>query len=248
MAARLIGFFTENWALKLAAVALALLLWLAVRANTPKRATYRNVPVQVDLRDPEWRLAGPPSPSSVSVTVTGSTGALMTLASEPPRIILPVDRVTDSTEVQVVPVHWIQFPQGVERGPGGVSVSSLRPDTIRLRYERLESRTLPLHVTTRGDLPQGLALALPINTTPSVVEVRGPGGIIDRLDSVPLLPVDLSGLRSTTNVPTPVDTASLPRGLQVNPSEVNVVLRVVPTDSQPGLRDAETDEQPAPSG
>lgn len=236
MRPRVIRFLTSNWALKLAAVALAVLLWLAVRANTPKRATFRNVPVQVDLRDPDWRLAGPPLPPAVSVTVSGSTGALMTLASDPPRIVLPVDRVSDSTEVQVVPVHWIQFPQGVESGPGGISVVALRPDTIRLRYERLEARTLPLKVTTEGNLPEGLALALPINTSPSVVEVRGAGGMVERLDSVPLLPVDLSGLRSTTNVPTPVDTAALP-GLQVTPAEVNVVLRVVPTDSQPALRD-----------
>ncbi|HSH46268.1 MAG TPA: YbbR-like domain-containing protein [Longimicrobiales bacterium] len=229
---RLMGFLTENWALKLAAVALALLLWLGVRANEPRRAEYRNVPVQVDLRDPEWRLAGPPVPSEVSVTVSGSMGSLMTLAGNPPRIVLPVDRVTDPTEVQVVPVHWIQFPAEVERGPGGITVLGLRPDTIRLRYERLETRTLPLQVRTRGSLPEGLALTAPINTTPAVVEVRGPGAQLEAMDSVPLVPVDLSGLRSTTNVPTAVDTSRL-RGFTVVPAEVNVVLRVMRRDTVP---------------
>lgn len=244
MASRVMGFLTEHWALKLAALALALLLWLAVRANTPKRATYRNVPVQVDLRDPEWRLDGAPTPSEVSVTVSGSMGALMALAGNPPRIVLPVDRVTDSTELHVVPVHWIQFPAEVERGPGGLTVLGLRPDTIRLQYERLESRTMPLQVRTRGSLPDGLALAMPINTTPAVVEVRGPGRRLQALDSVPLRPVDLSGLRSTTNVPTPVDTAAI-SGLQVLPQEVNVVLRVIPADSQLDTLRANGRDRPA---
>ena len=79
MVGRLIRFFTENWALKLAAVGLAILLWLAVRADAPKQAVFRNIPVEVDLRDPDWRLEGEPDPSTVNVTVVGSTPELMEL-------------------------------------------------------------------------------------------------------------------------------------------------------------------------
>ncbi|HUE76321.1 MAG TPA: CdaR family protein [Longimicrobiales bacterium] len=235
MLRRVIRFFTENWALKLAAVALALLLWMAVRANTPKRAVFRNVPVEVDLRDPDWRLLGEPVPSTVSVTVTGPTGELMALAADPPHIVLPVERVNDSIETQVVPPQWIRVPRGLDR----TRIDGLRPDTIRLRYERLATRTLPVRVTTRGDLPEGLALALPIRTTPPTVQVRGPARTLTALDTVPLLPVDLSGLRAATNVPATVDTIAL-EGFSISPSEVNVMLRVVPTDSQPGLRDEAT--------
>lgn len=237
MLRRVIRFFTENWALKLAAVALALLLWMAVRASTPKRTMFRNVPVEVDLRDPDWRLVGEPMPSTVSVTVTGPTSELMTLAADPPRIVLPVERVSDSIETQVVPPQWIRVPPGLDR----TRIDGLRPDSIRLRYERLASRTLPVRVTTRGDLPEGLALALPIRTTPTTVEVRGPARTLMDLDTVPLLPVDLSGLRSATNVPATVDTLAL-EDFRVSPTEVNVMLRVVPTDSQPGL------QQDSPAG
>ena len=231
MVGRVIGFITNNWALKLAAVALALLMWLGVRAGTPKRTLFRNVPVQVDLRDPGWRLLGEPNPPTVSVTVTGPTSELMTLAADPPRIVLPVERVSDSVETQVVPPQWIRLPRGLDR----TRIDGLRPDTIRLRYERLETRSLPVKVTSRGDLPEGLALELPIATNPAVVQVRGPARLLEELDSVPLLPVDLSGLRDATNVPTRVDTAAI-EGVTVEPREINVILRVVPTDSQPGLR------------
>lgn len=230
MLGRVIRFFTENWALKLAAVALAVLLWMGVRAGTPKRTVFSNVPVEVDLRDPDWRLVGDPRPATVSVTVSGPTSELMTLAADPPRIVLPVERVNDTTETQVVPPQWIRIPRGLDR----TRIERLRPDTVVLRYERLAHRTLPVQVSTRGDLPEGYALQLPINTNPAVVDVRGPQRVIDELDSVPLFPVDLSGLRSSTNVPTSVDTTAL-EGLRVEPSEVNVILRVAPADSQPTM-------------
>lgn len=233
MLTRILRFFTENWTLKLAALALAILLWMAVRADAPKQQEFRNIPVEVDLRDTGWRLDGEPEPATVNVTVRGSTPALIDLLSRPPRIEVRVDRVNDSTETQVVPLQWVELP-GVD--PRDAQVVGLRPDTIRLHYERLAARTLPVEVRTTGDLPQGLALALPIQTNPAAVEVRGPADALARLDSVPLLPVELSGLRATTNVPARVDTAAMGGAFQFEPREVNVVLRVVPTDSQPGLR------------
>lgn len=232
MVGRLIRFFTENWALKLAAVALAVLLWLAVEANTPRRAVFDDVPVEVDVQDPNWRLEGEPEPATARVTVTGPQGELLALASDPPRILVQVDQVNDTVESQVVPLQWIRLPPELRN----TGVVGLRPDTIRLRFEELASKSLPVQVRTEGDLPQGLSLSIPIQTSPAAVEVRGPARALEELDSIALFPVDLSGLRSNTNVPTTVDSTALAAGVRVTPRQVNVVLRVVPTDSQPGLR------------
>lgn len=225
---RIVRFFTENWALKLTALVLAILLWLAVQSSTPQRATFRNVPVRVDLRDPDWRLVGEPSPNMVSLSVMGSRGELVSLANSPPRIVLPVERVNDTVQTQVVPLQWVRIPEGLN----GVRILNLQPDTVRLRYERLAARTLPVQVRVKGELPRGFALTLPVSTNPSTVEVRGPRTRIEALDSIPLLPVDVDGLRSNTNVPASVDTSAL-KGLRIEPTEVNVVLQVQPADSVP---------------
>ena len=221
MVARVIRFFTEDWGLKVVAVGLALLLWMAVRANEPERATFPGIPVEVDLRDPDWELKGL-EPQTVRVTVQGPTGDLVTLANAPMQIVRPVERVTDTLESQVVPLHWVQLPGGVR----DARVLELRPDTIRLHFERLQSRTLPVVVRTEGAVPEGFTLVTPISTNPAVVVARGPERRLEGLDSVPLLPVDIAGLRSTTNVPTRVDTAAI-SGVTVAPEEVNVILRVV---------------------
>jgi YbbR domain-containing protein len=222
---RILRSFGKNWGLKLAALSLAILLWMAVRAGSERVTTFRNIPVQVDLRDPDWRLAEPPQPAAVHVTVLGPTGELLTLAGEPPRIVLLVDRVTDAEETQVLPLQWVQLPREVRQA----RVLSLRPDTIRLRYERLDTRSFPVRVRTVGELPQGYELAQAPTTTPAQVQLRGPVTLLDQLDSVPLEPVDISGLRSTTNVPASIDTLALGR-VRVSPQEVNVLLRVAPVD------------------
>lgn len=232
MVARVIRFFTESWALKLAAVALAILMWISVRASEPERASYPGIPVEVDLRDPDWQLAGPPEPATVSVSILGPTHELLALANNPPRIVLPVERVNDAVESQVVPLHWVQLPSGIR----DARVLGVRPDTIRLRYESLVSGSLPVRVRITGSLPEGFSLARPVNTNPALVEARGPAGRMQELDSIPLLPVDVSGLRSTTNVPTGVDTAAV-AGVSVTPQEVNVILRVLP-DSVPEAVDS----------
>jgi YbbR domain-containing protein len=228
VANRLLRWASNNWALKLAALALALLLWMAVRAGTPRTATFRNIPVQVDLRDPDWRLADEPEPRAVHVTVQGPTSELMALATQPPRIVLPVERVNDPAETQVVPLQWVQLPRGVRQA----RVVALRPDTILLRYEPVVTRTLPVGVRLRGDLSDGYSLTLPVTAQPAMVQVRGPARRLAELDTVPLVPVDISGLRSTTNVPARVDSTEL-EGLRFTPPEVNVVLRVVPAAPEP---------------
>ena len=222
MVTRAIRFFTENWGLKLTAVGMAVLLWMGVRASEPERASFPGIPVEVDLRDPDWQLAGPPEPPTVRVTVLGPTGELVSMATDPPRILLPVERVSDTLETQIVPLQWVQLPAGIR----DARVLDLRPDTIRLRYERLSSRTLPVLVRTTGSLPDGYSLVTPVSTNPAVVMARGTRQQLADVDSIPLEPVDLSGLRSTTNVPTRVDTAAV-SGLRIVPGEVNVILRVV---------------------
>lgn len=231
--ARIVSFFTEDWALKLTALALAVLLWMTFRADTPQLTEFRNTPIEVDLRDPDWRLEGRPEPSTVDVTIAASTSELWELAANRPRIVLPLERVNDTTETQVVPPQWVRLPPGVD--PREARVISIRPDTVRLDFERLATKSVPVRVRTSGDLPRGLALALPIQTNPAAVQVRGPAAALEQLDSIPLRPVELSGLRSTTNVPAAIDTAAVGAAFRFDPREVNVVLRVMPADSQPGL-------------
>ena len=150
-------------------------------------------------------------------------------ACHTPGLMLSVTKRTEPSPIRTVtPPVWAERASAF--GAHAAEPLGTRPTT---RFQTVDEDLLALARRMEKDLPEGLALVLPIQTNPSVVDVRGPERLLEEIDSVPLLPVDLSGLRGATNVPTSVDTAAL-EGLRVTPTEVNVILRVVPADSQPG--------------
>src|SRR5690606_40949121 len=101
--------------LKLAALGLALLLWSVVRAEAPVSVTIPDVPIEVALRDARWMSAAPPAPDAVSVVFSGPVRDLLRLAVERPRIVIPVDEVTDSTEVHLLQPRWVLVGRDLER-------------------------------------------------------------------------------------------------------------------------------------
>src|SRR5690606_34612721 len=106
----IVTFFTEEWGLKLMALVLAFLLWTVVQAEEPESAAIDNVRVMVDNRDAgAWHLVGPPQPSTVTAVVTGPSRELLRVAVSSPRIIVPVDDVTDSVLVVPLSRDWIRL-------------------------------------------------------------------------------------------------------------------------------------------
>ena len=230
---RFLHALAHNWTLKVSALVLALIFWSLVRSESLARRPIPGVPVEVEIRDVDWRLARSPQPDSVEVTVSGPWRQLLQLRGENTRVVVPVDEVTDTTELRVISRNWVQLDDDL----GGIRVENVTPNTISLRYEPLETRSIPVAPTVSGSLPAGFVLEPPLRPSPSVVRVRGPVARVEALDSVRLAPIDLSDIRGVTSVPTVVDTSLIP-GLAVSPYEVAVLLRVAPvtTDSLTAFR------------
>src|SRR5690606_39068662 len=108
-------------------------------------------------------------------------------------------------ELRQLQARWVQFTGGLER----TRAEDIRPATISLMFERLTTRVIPLHVTTRGDLPDGFELAGAVQADPSAVRVSGPRGRVDELDVLPLPPVELGELSETATITVAVDTTGL---------------------------------------
>lgn len=232
---RLLDAITHNWALKLSALVVALLLWSLVRAEEPFQRT-EWAPVQVQVADPNWQLAEPPQPDSVEVTFSGPFRDLWRVGAARPRVVVPVDNVKDTTELRVLSGNMVRLQDDL----GRTRVEALHPNTITLRYEPLETRAVLVRATTTGQLPPGFALETPLRVDPSVVQVRGPAARVRRLDSLDLAPIDLSRIREgVTVLPTMVDTTRV-RGLVVSPVDVSVTVRVVPADTAGAASPADT--------
>jgi len=214
------GFFSRNLTLKLAAFGVALLLWVAVRAETPSRQDFPGVPVQVAVSDPRWSLVGESSPSTVAVRFGGPSREILGIALARPSIVIPIDAVSSADTTVVLRTQWVR----VEGGPG-VIVESIEPAAVRISLEPVETVTLPTALRLEGELPQEFAFAGPPILDPSGIRVTGPRSRLAALDSVRLQPLLLNTVEGSGRIAVAVDTVGL-SGVDPTPDSVGVEIRI----------------------
>ncbi len=214
------GFLIRNWTLKLSAFGFALLLWVAVRAESPNRQEISGVAVQVMVGDSAWALVSEPIPPSVTVRFGGPSRQLISMAFDRPTVLIPLEEVAQGDTVVQLSTAWVQIGDRQ-----GVVAEDIQPSSVRLTLEPVERRTLAPTLDLRGELPGRLALSAPPIVEPDVVGVIGPRSRVAALTSVPLAPLYLSGISEAGSVQVPVDSSAV-RGLQVLPWEVRVRLEL----------------------
>jgi hypothetical protein len=173
-----------NWRLKLAALALAVLLWAVVSAEQ-EDAQWIPVRVEPQLRDPDYVLTGPPDPAQVEVRVAGPGRELWEVAIARPRIVLPVADVGDRRTFVLDPQN-VRLPDGLR-----VRVQDVRPALVRLELQRLASRTVPVRLRIGERSLRRYVIGDSIRVGPDSVTVTGPADAVARLDGVPTRPFEV---------------------------------------------------------
>jgi len=196
----------RNGRLKVAALGLALFLWVLVRVGTPGQRDLL-VPVDIRLDNPGWMVVGDPVPAVVLVRFRGPQTEMFRLSGfDGMSMAVPITDVSDEEMVISLQPGWVAVD-----GYRGVQVEDIVPSAINVQLDRLVTRTVPVRVSTRGDLPAGLALTRALSLTPNVVRVSGPASLVERLDTLDIAPVDLSDVGEQTTLETAVDTAGMGR-------------------------------------
>jgi len=116
---------TAHWKLKLAALALAVLLWVVF---TAEQVTTQWIPVPVEavVRDPGYVLVGQPDPAVVRVRFRGPGRELWEVALRPPALVLPV-RDVGAARSFVVEASMVDVPERVR-----AVATDVRPAVVRL--------------------------------------------------------------------------------------------------------------------
>lgn len=211
---------TNNWQLKLTALVLAFLFWAALRREQPYRYTFPRVPVAIMNEDPDWVLAGPPEPATIRVTLEGPGGELLEIAGKPPEVRIPMNTVSDSAQLRELRHAWVRF--GAYPGTRVVSVD---PPAVRLSFERLGAKLLPLAVAFSGRPADGFELVGGAVIEPPVVRASGGVGRLARMDSLRLA-LNLDDRRGIDTLEVAVDTAGT--GLVFSPNRVRVIITLRP--------------------
>lgn len=171
----------------LAALALAVVLWVVVQMEQPERRAFDGVPVRVQLNDPQWAVSGTPTPSIATVRLAGTARQLLRLAGNQPSIMVPVDAVGSADTSLVIDRNWVRL-QGIE----GVVVEAVEPAAVTIAFEPMVAVEVPVAPTVIGVPRDELTLVAPPTASPATIRVIGPASRVAELRTIRLDPVDLS--------------------------------------------------------
>jgi hypothetical protein len=209
---------SDRLRLKLAAVAIAVLVWFIITSRESRWETrvVRFEPVMDSALVLRGRLP------EIRASIVGRADELEKLGNTP----LVMRRQIAATEGDTVVVHLraddVELPSGVL-----ATIREFRPSQLTLRFEPSWSRQVPVQAAVRVARTDG-APPVSVALDPASVEISGPSAAVMR---VPFLRTDSTVLSAADTIPVLValDTAGL--GVRVRPAQVKI--RVVPAPPPP---------------
>lgn len=213
----------------LAALALAVVLWVVVQMEQPERRAFDSVPVRVQLNDPQWAVSGTPTPSSATVRLAGTARQLLRLAGNQPSIMVPVDAVGSADTSLVIDRNWVRL-QGME----GVVVEAVEPAVVAIAFEPMVAVEVPVSPTVIGVPRDELTLAAPPTAFPASIRVIGPASRVAELSTIRLDPVDLSRIAGSQVVRVGVGNGISGELISFSPDTVEVRVELVGREGSEG--------------
>lgn len=187
VAATLRAALFENLAVKVFSLVIAISLFALLRGQQERQQ--RTIPVAVILRLPpetSERELMTAIPANVHVTVRGATRAIDQLIQNGVSPI-EVDLRQGSRDVLVFEPKMLSLPREVD-------VTIIDPPSIRLEWQSVTTRRIPLQASITGTPAEGYGVKGEPEVDPAFVTVRGPTGLLEVMQFVRLAAFDVSGL------------------------------------------------------
>ncbi len=220
----LVAAVTERLAYKAAALLVALVLWLTLRAENPVDS---DVPIHLDLAlDSTVTLVG--SRPQISAYVVGSTRAVNRLIFDPPVIRRTFGPDTPDSVTLDLTNDDVIIPTGLS-----ATVRQVQPNQITLRFTTRVSRRVPV-VSALRVRAAGVTLAGAPQFEPDSVTISGTREAVATVSAISTLEGELV-VRDTSASTVQLDVGSLP--VRVMPTFVRVQVPVI-SDSVAAARSA----------
>ena len=176
------NFFTQNIGWKLLSLAAAVLIWISV-ATEPELATYVSAHVEYKNLSPGVEIDSDVV-ETVYLEVRGSSEALR-LPELPRRSSVLLDMAGIEPGQ-----HTFTIDSGDVVLPRGVQLVSAIPAQIRMNFESVATRSVPVEVRVASGLADDLEVA-EVTAAPSALAITGPASRVARITSAetdPLTP------------------------------------------------------------
>ena len=204
----------RHWPLKLAALALSVILWAVVTLEKPDT---RLVGIQLDLTLAPGVAPAQPLPA-VRAIVAGSRRELIKLSAPLTiRAAIPESAIGEHRRLAISPSD-VQIPGSVK-----VSVQEVEPREIEIVLDRRAQKMVAVRPVVAPE--SGYVLDGPVVASPAVVQVSGARSLLTSFDSVATAPLELKGVPGTFERSVPLDTTGR-AVLQMVPAAVTLSGRV----------------------
>ncbi len=169
--------WTQNWGLKIGSLVFAAILWILVtNINDPVAPqAYYNIPVKIthtELLEESGKVYEVLDNTDIinKVTVWAPRSVIAKLSAG--SIIATAD-MNDLSSLDTISIE-------LSVGGGEINRISGSSDIVKLNIEEKKPKTLPVHVTTSGELTEGYILG-EITTEQNLVKVTGPESLIESI-------------------------------------------------------------------
>jgi len=215
----------NNLTLKLAALVLAVMMWLFAKGE---QTAERVFPLPLVVRDvPEGVTTVERVPESISVVVTGANKELVRLRfwGDPYAFV-------DMSDAEPGRAFRVSLSAGNVVLPPDVAVQVLeirRPKNLDFEIDRLAERGVAVVPLVMGELADSYHILGRARSVPDTVTVYGPAGVLEDLAAVRTAPVSIAGRRSKIEMARRIEFDG-PWNLHAVPKEVRVQVDVEGTE------------------
>jgi len=205
----------SHWPLKLLALALAFVIWVAV---TGEQSVLQEFAVPLEIRLPETRILTAGTPTTVTVRLKGAESRMRRLTG------LSMTLLVDLSDSSLGEQDVVLSRSDLLGVPGGVEIEFIDPDRLRLVVDQRSQKELPVEPTFIGLPPEGFEF-YGARLNPDVLTVEGPAAEVESLELVRTNPIRLDMRRQ----PFTMRVSAVPEAPHVrvvNPRAVEVRVEV----------------------
>ncbi len=175
-----------------------------------------NTLARVEYSWPDGLALNEPAPPQVRLTASGARALVKRLEGRDLHVVVDMSEATAG-------VQSVEFLGREIKGlPKGVSVVSTAPSAIQVELVASVMRRVKVMPATVGKVAEGYHL-VDVKLEPSLVEVRGPATVLERLRSLHTDGISIDGLRKPTTLEVGLNVE---RGLLVEVGDETISARV----------------------
>jgi YbbR domain-containing protein len=182
--------FLEEWGLKLLALAITVVLWLAVTGQN-KPVTMRVSDVQLNFLKPDGLEISNEPPNRVDAFLRGSPDRLNAIG--PRDLVATVDLTDQKAGERIVRLSLDRVKMELQND---IQIQSFEPTTIPIRLETIIEVPLEVEVKFEGRLPADYEV-VSVSVSPARIRLRGPADRVNALHKTTTETVWLDGRKES---------------------------------------------------